>query len=231
MMIFIIYIYITNVSSLFSSHSIRSPFRKLSHNNSPIITGFPRKSIIVLSKTNENVWNEIKSSFEIYWNSLRNFMSSYKDKSSRQQVLSEIRNGTEVIVGSVIRNSQEGEVGKRGEEFVATTSLLVLLTFLSVHPVISLIFRFAGFISFLYGLIFVSTSIVEMKEQISFLLIPVANQRLVSTGIYQVVRHPMYGGLLSVCLGIAMLNRSAEKVLFSIALGFILVHSCSLICY
>eukprot|EP01036_Dinobryon_divergens_P028899 gene28899-37916_t len=129
-------------------------------------------------------------------------MSSYKDKSSRQQVLSEIRNGTEVIVGSVIRNSQEGEVGKRGEEFVATTSLLVLLTFLSVHPVISLIFRFA--------------------EQISFLLIPVANQRLVSTGIYQVVRHPMYGGLLSVCLGIAMLNRSAEKVLFSIALGFIL---------
>ena len=229
LIIFITYLFIANVSSLIISHSIRNTFDSYCMTSTHAltyrpITGVQRKHITIRSKTNENVWKEFKSSLEDYWNSLKKFMGNYKDKSARQQFISEFRNGTEVIVDSVIRNSKEGEMGKRGEEFVATTFFLVLLTLLNVHPIISIIFRLAGFISLLSGFLFVSTSIVEMRDQISFLVVPVANQRLISAGIYQVVRHPMYGGLLSLCTGIAMLNRSAEKVLFSIALGFVLVR-------
>ena len=45
----------------------------------------------------------------------------------------------------------------------------------------------------------------------------------VGAGVYSLLSHPMYGGLLMLCVGYSMLCLDAEKLVLSAVLGFSLV--------
>jgi protein-S-isoprenylcysteine O-methyltransferase Ste14 len=78
----------------------------------------------------------------------------------------------------------------------------------------NLIINLFGLIIFIFGIINRLISRKELKESFSYMLKVRKDQRLVTTGIYQYVRHPAYTGDYIAQLGIT--------ILFSSVYGFII---------
>lgn len=180
--------------------------------------------VIRCAMNDENFAHEFQNSIQSIRNSTQLFSKEWKDRSKRKEMLTVFKQEANVIVNGLARNTQEGEFGKRGEDLIATSFILLLCTFVGVHPFISFIIQLLGCTGFASGSIAIVLSIIALREQVSPFLTPVRNQTLVTSGIYRFVRHPMYGGLLLLCTGWAAALRSAEKVVFAIALGFVLVR-------
>ena len=202
------------------SISLQTPFKV---RKSSIFFKSSLSKLRMYADHSDGLSQEIKSSFQKIWKSVIVTFKGLFERPKREELLSQFKNSTDTVINSIVRNSQEGEFGKRGEELIVAAVILVSFIFLGVHPLIGFVFHFSGLISFLYGLVVISASVIDMKDQLSIYLIPPSNQRLITSGMYQIVRHPMYGGLLNVCTGIALLHSSAEKLLITIALGFLLV--------
>jgi len=71
------------------------------------------------------------------------------------------------------------------------------------------------------GLYLISVGIWELGEHTSIRLAPLSQSTLVTTGVYGILRHPMYSGLLSLCFGISITGDSVEKVILAIILTFV----------
>lgn len=86
----------------------------------------------------------------------------------------------------------------------------------------SLILYCGGILS-LMGLIIIAIAILQLNKNLSPFPSPKLNSSLITNGLYGIVRHPIYSGILLACLGYALYQESIYKVLVTIALS-ILFH-------
>ncbi len=62
----------------------------------------------------------------------------------------------------------------------------------------------------------------DLKENLTPFVSPVSGNQLVTSGVYDAVRHPIYTGVIFFCAGIAIASDSIEKLVLTAALAYFL---------
>jgi len=68
----------------------------------------------------------------------------------------------------------------------------------------------------------IAAAIYELGPSLTPWVKPASRAEFKTTGIYEFVRHPIYGGLLLLCLGVSTFSNSAMRLLLTGVLYFVL---------
>jgi protein-S-isoprenylcysteine O-methyltransferase Ste14 len=159
-----------------------------------------------------------KNNIQQTLNETKDYLLKFREAEFRQQFLDDLKS----IFSSAYNNIREGDVGKRGEElFFAQLSLVSLVVF-GVPTILVIAIRLLGFISTASGLYFIARGIWALKDNLSPFITPISSNQLVTTGIFNAVRHPLYTGLIALCLGISISSNSVDKTVLTIILAYFL---------
>lgn len=85
------------------------------------------------------------------------------------------------------------------------------------------IFPFLTFILTVTGLLIIAMSIFQLGSNITPFPTPLKNATLTTHGIYKLIRHPIYTGIIFTTLGIALYTASYPRLVVT-ALLYILFH-------
>lgn len=148
-----------------------------------------------------------------------------QDEESRGQAVADFMESLRISSSSILKNLGEGEVGKRGEVWFLTQMTLFLFVLLGVPGLISGLIHLSGWFTLLAGAYFILGGSSDLRENTSPFVTPCLGNELVTKGVYQIVRHPMYAGLILSSLGISIISDSASKLVLTLALGVVLVRT------
>lgn len=130
-------------------------------------------------------------------------------------------------VKSFGENCLDGAIGNRGEKTVGMLTFLLFIILFTNAPKLSFLVRIFTKIFttllMLIGISLISNAVWELEDQNSIFLTPATNHKLVKTGIYRLVRHPIYGGVWLFTLGYSLAQEQVYKIVLTIVLFVILV--------
>lgn len=152
----------------------------------------------------------------------------FTDNAKRSEYIAQIQPRAQSIISAVMNNSQEGELGSRGEQLLGTAAALFAIIFIGFIPhlvmLLNLLMRLFSTVLIASGLAMFWNAVWELGDKASpFVCPPPKLASFAKTGVYGIVRHPMYGGIILLCFGWAMLQQHTYKVFFTIALSIVLV--------
>jgi len=131
-------------------------------------------------------------------------------------------------VQQVIANTQEGEVGQRGEAFVAAQATILLCVLGGGVPYLGSTLNFvAGPLAMAAGAALIAAAVYELRGSLSPWVVPAASASLKTNGVYEFIRHPIYTGLLLLCFGFGVATNSAGRLILTAALLYILEEKAS----
>jgi protein-S-isoprenylcysteine O-methyltransferase Ste14 len=117
------------------------------------------------------------------------------------------------------------DLGPRGEGWVALQVVLFALLALAgtagpawADPWLS-IGRVGGAAIIAAGLVVAVLGLVGLRENLTAVPRPVEGGRLVETGVYGVVRHPIYTGIIAAATGWGLVSASPLALLVAVILG------------
>ncbi|CAN0132413.1 unnamed protein product [Ectocarpus fasciculatus] len=120
-------------------------------------------------------------------------------------------------------NVAEGTVGERGEEWaIAQGAILIFVAMGSVPIVGGLVMALAGPGLLAGGLGVIAAGVNGLGKSLSPWPAPVKDNELNTDGVYGVVRHPMYTGLIMVCIGFGVVTNSPLRMLLAALLAVVL---------
>eukprot|EP01082_Thalassiosira_pseudonana_P005904 g5389.t1 g5389 contig2:444531-445223(-) len=123
----------------------------------------------------------------------------------------------------VLVDEKNTKVGERGEAFVLVQGMLFLFITIGTVPLFGdFITTFLGPSLLMTGLLIVYKSGTDLKNNLSHWATPTEQGSLVDTGIYGMMRHPMYTGVLLIFLGLSVATDSAMRMLLTAALYLLL---------
>jgi protein-S-isoprenylcysteine O-methyltransferase Ste14 len=128
-------------------------------------------------------------------------------------------------IDDVVKNLQSGgALGTRGEVYVAGQAALVLCILIGGVPVLGdSLFALLGPALFLGGGALALVSVSDLgSDSLSPFPTPAEDGSLKTQGIYAQMRHPMYAGLLFVMLGLSLMTNSADRLLLTGGLFYLL---------
>lgn len=143
------------------------------------------------------------------------------DLSSVNVDFSNILENSDAIQANVF----DGELGQRGEQYVVAQALLVLFVLIGGVPVIGdPLASVLGPSLLLTGLGVAVVSVNEMGGSLSPWPVPPSNEsnKLIKTGLFSKVRHPIYSGLLCFSAGLSISTDSANRLLLTAILLYAL---------
>mmetsp|Transcript_34063 Transcript_34063/g.70329 ORF Transcript_34063/g.70329 Transcript_34063/m.70329 type:complete len:420 (+) Transcript_34063:115-1374(+) len=156
---------------------------------------------------------------------VQNLVGKIMGGDSRVALVGEIMTGGQVLVTSVMKNN-EGEFGTRGEKYLAVIFVLSCSIIIGLHSVLEMVIRFfIGLSASIYvvvGLGLIVTGMFELKSNLSLFYLPIDRNKLVTSGVFRMVRHPVYGGLLLLCIGLSITSQRWDKMVLSVLLGLVL---------
>ena len=79
-----------------------------------------------------------------------------------------------------------------------------------------------GFLIIIFSFIILSVAIKELGRNLSPLPRPINNSNLVTTGIYQITRHPMYYSIVLISFGVFITKLTIYNLFLLISLGLII---------
>lgn len=120
----------------------------------------------------------------------------------------------------LVDNVIAGDWLNRGELYGAVQLLFVVLLLRSPGFLDTFIGFLVGPVTLLAGAVVSGKAVYDLgRKQLSIWPAPVPGAELKVDGIYQVVRHPVYAGLVLASLGYAAATGSAERLALAIALA------------
>lgn len=121
--------------------------------------------------------------------------------------------------------SQLPDLGPRGEGWVAIQFVLFGLLALAGtagpawgEPWLSL-GRVVGVVHLGAGVLVATLGLVGLRENLTAVPRPVADGRLVAHGVYGVVRHPIYAGIILAAVGWGLVTASPAALVVAVAIG------------
>lgn len=123
-----------------------------------------------------------------------------------------------------MENAMAGEVGKRGEVYTAAQFACMAAILAGGIPIVSdVINTVLGPVLFLVGLAVCILSVTDLGTALSpWPKAPPSTTELVTDGLYAQVRHPIYAGVLALFSGISVWSGSADRLLFTVLLWYVL---------
>lgn len=113
-------------------------------------------------------------------------------------------------------------MGQRGEGWVIAQGILLVLIALTpqnTSPWLGhRLFMLLGVLLLGMGLLLLLWSVVELGRNITPFPRPIPGGQLVTTGVYGLVRHPLYGGLILAYLGFSLLTTSLLRIILTLVL-------------
>jgi protein-S-isoprenylcysteine O-methyltransferase Ste14 len=137
------------------------------------------------------------------------------------QLKNEINNiseGAKVGMNTLQTSLKNGDKGKRGEEFVAIQFILAIFLLFGVPSFIKFLIVFSSFFSYVTGFLIFLSSVWTARNYLSVFVTPNTNHKLLDTGPYAFLRHPMYFGLTLMNIGSSVLSRDVYKLIISLTL-------------
>lgn len=169
----------------------------------------------ILDVDDGGAWTFIKRAFSKSGALLAKLL---RDPSYRQELLDMIS----IRWRSVFRNLRMGEVGRRGEEWLLAQMVLLAFILLGINPLFVFFIRLLGLGVGGFGAYMMIRAAWILKENLSPFPVPVENHYLVTSDLYEVVRHPLYGGLILVCVGVSLVTNSCDRLIFTLVLAALL---------
>lgn len=124
---------------------------------------------------------------------------------------------------SIRSNLFEGELGARGEAWVAGQALLVGVVAAAPDlPGVGAIAVVLGLLSFASGSALAAGAAYGLGTSLTPWPKPVEASELKTDGVYSLCRHPIYAGLVLCCGGAGLVSRSYERLLASLVLYLLL---------
>src|SRR5689334_2542271 len=105
------------------------------------------------------------------------------------------------------------------DKYVLTQSAIILAIALStpfVHIKAPTWIHYIGILLLIAGLIIMLISGKQLGAALSPAITPNPNAQLITTGIYSIVRHPMYCGVIMLVIGWSLFRGSLLSLFFSI---------------
>ncbi|MFB2893723.1 isoprenylcysteine carboxylmethyltransferase family protein [Aerosakkonemataceae cyanobacterium BLCC-F50] len=129
--------------------------------------------------------------------------------------------------------SLEGlRTGNKGEYwFLAQALIVIIFPFLPAYRPIWLALNSASYLYFNWGvaailaliaLVFLGKGLIDLGKQLTPLPYPKEDGELVQTGIYSLVRHPLYSGLIFLTLSWAIFQMSLTHLFAALTLFIVL---------
>jgi len=146
-----------------------------------------------------------------------------KDYQQRILFFQQVRDNGRLVCNSLILSFSEGTAGERGEGWMTAQVLVVLLVLSEVPLLVRFLLWLSSLLFTATGVGLILSAFWELKENASPFLVPLSQSRLVTGGAYEYLRHPMYGGVVLLCLGLSVLSRSSDKLFLTVLLTFALV--------
>ena len=125
---------------------------------------------------------------------------------------------------SVWRNAADGELGQRGEVYTAAQFLVLACVAIGGIPFVGgLLSLLCGPILLLLGVFVLATAATELGASFSPWPVPSKGTNTITqTGLFGLVRHPNYAGLLAACVGFSVVTNDATRLLLTAVLWYIL---------
>jgi protein-S-isoprenylcysteine O-methyltransferase Ste14 len=157
---------------------------------------------------------------------LQGLVAKLKADDTRNKLMAEVAGTIQVVLSSIVSNTG-GEFGTRGESYIGIILVLSCSIIIGLHSVLEIIIRFLIRISaslyVVVGIAMVLAGLFELKANTSLFYLPIERNKLVTSGIFRFVRHPVYGGLLLLCIGLSISSQRWDKMVLSVVLGVVLV--------
>lgn len=145
---------------------------------------------------------------------------------SRKKFLGDLVSGVQIVLTSIVANTG-GEFGTRGESYMGIILVLSCSIIIGLHSVLEMIIRvlirISGSLYVAVGIAMITAGLFELKGNASLFYLPIERNKLVTSGIFRMVRHPVYGGLLLLCIGLSITSQRWDKMVLSVVLGVVLV--------
>lgn len=75
-----------------------------------------------------------------------------------------------------------------------------------------------GVVIFILGAILIVIAVLQLNINLSAFPSPLADSKLIETGVFKFIRHPIYSGLILAFFGYAIVDDSGYKLLISVGL-------------
>jgi len=127
---------------------------------------------------------------------------------------------------SILDNMMSGEFGSRGEIYFVAQAALVACIVVGGIPVVGDFVTFLlGPVLLLAGIAVAITGATQMGSSLSPWPVPsneVTSTGLITSGLFDKVRHPIYAGLLAACAGLSVTTGDATRLLLTAILLYAL---------
>ena len=126
------------------------------------------------------------------------------------------------LVAAVVNNFDDGVVGSRGEMWVLAQFSVLVFVICGGFPFVDgsglLLQVVASLTALVSSIVLIGGGILTLGSDLTPFPKPTTENSLQERGVYGLVRHPIYGGLLLFCFGISGLTNSCARLLFSVVL-------------
>lgn len=145
---------------------------------------------------------------------------------SRDKLFSDVSASSRATIISAFESINDGEVGSRGEKWSSLILMLVSSILIGLHAfferLVGFLIRTSSVFYILVGILMILNGLLELKSNMSLFFAPVERSKLVTSGVFRLVRHPIYGGLLLLCFGVSIAAQRFDKLVLTIALAAVL---------
>jgi len=149
-------------------------------------------------------------------------ISRLKDYQQRKQFFQQVKDNIRLVYNSSLSSFSEGISGEKGEGWLTAQVLVVLVVLSEVPVLLSFLLWSSSLLFTATGVGLIVSAFWELKDNSSPFLVPLSHSRLVTSGAYEYLRHPMYGGVVLLCVGLSVLSRNCDKLFLTVLLTFAL---------
>ena len=96
--------------------------------------------------------------------------------------------------------------------------IIYLFRITAIDLQVWILFQYAGLAVSIAGIVLLILSFVNLNKNLTPFPTPKGNSTLITTGVYQYIRHPVYAGILFMVAGYGVYSQNTLRLLISIVL-------------
>lgn len=72
-----------------------------------------------------------------------------------------------------------------------------------------------GYALAIIGIVFIALAVLQLNKNLTVFPTPLSHGKLITNGVYALVRHPIYSGIIALCFGISIIRWDIFQAMIS----------------